>query len=194
MVRSPLFPRWSDTALRVAVAVTVAGIGGAILGPMIYVRSPFRTGVGTPVDQPVQFDHRHHVQDDGIDCRYCHESVERSASAGIPATEVCMNCHSQVWADSPLLEPVQRSYFSGQSLPWQRVYQLPDFVYFHHGIHIARGFACPACHGAVDTMPVIEQASPLTMAWCLDCHRNPQRHLAEPRPVRSLTHCTTCHR
>jgi hypothetical protein len=181
-----LFPGWSDTAFRIVIAAAFLTVAMLIVAPMVYVRTPYNTGQFTPVDQPVQFDHRHHVQDDGIDCRYCHSTVERSWTASIPSTDVCMGCHNQVWPDSAMLEPVRRSYFSGTPIPWNRVHWLPGFVYFDHSIHIHRGFACERCHGRVSQMALVVQVAPLNMGWCLDCHRQAK----EPR----LLNCTTCHR
>jgi len=130
-----------------------------------------------PVDQPVEFSHEHHVRGLGIDCRYCHTTVEQSAYAGMPPTETCMNCHSQLWTTSPLLAPVRASYLSDQPIPWQRVNNLADFVYFKHNIHVNKGIGCASCHGPVDRMPLTWQAAPLTMEWCLECHRNPARYV-----------------
>lgn len=173
--------------------------------------------------QPVQFSHRHHVGDDGIDCRYCHTSVETTAFAGIPATEICMNCHRQLWLNSPMLAPVLESYRTGAPLRWTRVHDLPGFVYFYHGIHVQKGIGCSTCHGRVDQMPLTRTVQPLTMEWCLDCHRHPERHVRpraevfnmewEPLPgaqqeaagrklvqeyaikdAAQLTSCSTCHR
>ncbi|HEX2569066.1 MAG TPA: cytochrome c3 family protein [Polyangia bacterium] len=213
-----LFPRWSDTAFRLAlVGLVLLGVGG-VVGLFLYVRTPDNLNRYFPVDQPVPFDHRHHVQDDGIDCRYCHDTVTHSAFAGIPSTAVCMGCHNQVWPRSPVLEPVRRSYFTGLPLPWNRVHDLPDFVYFNHAIHVNKGVGCVTCHGRVDEMALVYQVAPLTMGWCLDCHRAPEAHLrprteitsmtwqpsgdakalgrqlAEEYGVRHLTHCTACHR
>jgi len=209
------FPRWSDTALRVALVVIVLFVIALVAAPMIWMRTIFATGQTFEVDQPVQFDHRHHVGDDGIACQYCHTQVERSPRAGIPATEVCMGCHSQVWHTSPMLEPVRRAWMSGSPVPWRRVHKLPDFVFFNHSIHVGKGVPCTACHGRVDKMPLVQKVAPLTMGWCLDCHRAPEQHLVPldrvadpayvPKPgegaelakaygTRHLTHCTTCHR
>lgn len=214
----PLFPPWVDHAVRAAlVALAVIVLGGPIF-LMAWVRTPYITGRGIPFDQPVPFDHRHHVRDDGIDCRYCHTWVTRSATAGIPATEVCLNCHSQIWNNSPLLEPVWRSFTTDRPIRWVRVTRLPDFVYFNHSAHTTNGIGCETCHGRIDLMARVYQAAPLTMGWCLDCHRAPERYIrprAElttmgwqpPEPqaqlgaslmreyaVRSLTNCSTCHR
>jgi hypothetical protein len=151
---------------------------------MVWMRTPYITEQGISIAQPVAFDHRHHVTDDGIECRYCHQTVETSASAGIPSTGVCMNCHSQIWNTSPLLEPVRRSYFTDRPIEWRRVHSLPDYVYFNHSIHVNKGIGCVSCHGRVDHMAQVAKAEPLTMGWCLDCHRNPEPHL---RPVAEVT-------
>jgi hypothetical protein len=213
-----LFPSWSATAVRialVAIASTVIGIPTALC---IYVRTPYATNAGYEVVQPVMFDHRHHVDDDGIDCRYCHATVDRSPHAGIPATETCMGCHNQIWNQSPILEPVRQAWFTRQPIPWRRVHQLPDFVYFDHSIHVTRGIGCASCHGRVDAMAQVHQVEPLTMGWCLGCHRDPEpnlrpleeitsmtwrppagdpslgERLAREYGTRKLTSCTTCHR
>jgi hypothetical protein len=140
----------------------------------IWVRSPYVTQVNVVRDQPVPFSHDHHVAGLGIDCRYCHSTVETAAFAGMPSTEVCMGCHSQIWKDSPLLAPVRESYEKGEPLVWTRVYDVPDFVYFNHSIHVAKGIACRSCHGPVDRMPLMRKATTLHMEWCLACHRHPE--------------------
>jgi hypothetical protein len=152
----------------IIVVVLLLAIGGIVV-------SPYMTGVGVPRIQPVPFSHKHHVADAGIDCRYCHTSVERSAFAGIPPTKTCMNCHAQIWLDSPMLEPVRESWRTGRSLEWVRVNKLADFVYFNHSIHINKGVGCVTCHGRVDQMPLIWKANSLYMDWCLECHRAPER-------------------
>lgn len=187
-------------------------------------RSSWNTGQWVERQQPVQFSHKHHVGDDGIDCRYCHTSVETSASAGIPSTDVCMNCHKQIWADSPYLEPVRASFRTGQPLAWERVHDLPDYAYFNHAIHVNKGVGCSTCHGKVDDMPIVFQAASLQMEWCLECHREPEKYLrpkdkifdmawpavntsaedwARGRALKTdykvqgpevLTSCSTCHR
>lgn len=184
-------------------------------------RSSWNTGQWVERQQPVQFSHKHHSGDDGIDCRYCHTSVETSSSAGMPPTKTCMNCHSQIWADSPYLEPVRESWRTGKPIEWVRVHDLPDYVYFNHSIHVNKGVGCSTCHGNVNEMPLMYQASSLQMEWCLTCHRNPERFVRpkdqvfnmqwEPpadqiaggrRLVREyhiqgpnvLTSCSTCHR
>jgi hypothetical protein len=138
-------------------------------------RSPYVTEATVVRDQPVQFSHKHHVGGLGIDCRYCHTSVEESSFAGIPPTKTCMNCHRQIWADSPILEPVRRSFRDGTPIPWTRVHRLPGYVYFDHSIHVAKGVGCVSCHGQVDDMPLMAQQASLYMEWCLDCHRHPER-------------------
>jgi hypothetical protein len=167
-----LFPPWSNTALRLALGAGALGAVAVPAGLMVYVRTPWNTGQGQVVDQPVEFDHRHHVSDDHIDCVYCHSGAETSRFAGLPASEVCMGCHAQIWDSSPLLENVRRSYFSGQPLPWNRVHDLGDFAYFDHAVHVQRGLGCVTCHGRVDQMARLEKVAPLTMQWCLDCHRS----------------------
>jgi hypothetical protein len=137
----------------------------------------FGLNLKVPLDQPVQFSHKHHVSDDGIDCRYCHTSVEKSAFAGIPPTETCMTCHSQIWTDSALLEPVRQSLATQTPIQWQRVHDLPDFVYFNHSIHIKKGIGCVSCHGRIDQMPITQKEETLSMAWCLNCHRNPEKFI-----------------
>lgn len=214
LVVPPLYPRWANTVYRVALVALVLGVASLVIVPMLYVRTTYNTSQFVPWDQPVEFDHRHHFRDDGIECLYCHSSAERSASAGIPTTDVCMGCHAQVWNNSPLLEVVRRSYFSGTPINWKRVHDLPDFVYFNHSVHVTQGIACENCHGDVGSMARVVQVQPLTMGWCLDCHRQartlvPQRvptdtweaalqMLGDPRTpdreITPLTTCTACHR
>jgi hypothetical protein len=169
------------------------------------------------VEQPIPFSHKHHVGDVGLDCRYCHTTVEHAASAGLPSTQVCLNCHSQLFADAPLLAPLRESARSGKPIAWERVHRLPDFVYFDHSIHVNKGVACIECHGRVDQMPLMRRVASLQMDWCIECHRNPLPHLRERSKVFSmlplndsdaatvrmlarlqseqrLTDCSTCHR
>jgi cytochrome c7-like protein len=154
---------------------------------LVLNRSPYATQVNVVREQPVQFSHEHHVRGLGIDCRYCHVSVETSAFAGIPPTETCMSCHSQIWSDSPMLEPVRASYRTNRPLVWNRVYDLPDFAYFQHSVHIKKGVGCSSCHGRVDLMPLTWKATPLTMEWCLSCHREPERHVRPRELVFDMT-------
>ena len=181
---SALFKPWANTVFRMVLGGLATTVVGGLSFAMIYVRSPLFTGQHDPVQQPVQFDHRHHVGDVGIDCRFCHQSVEKGPSAGIPPTSLCLNCHSQVWNKSPLLEPIRQSFFTDKPIRWERVHKLPDFVYFNHSIHVGKGVACESCHGRVDKMAAIAKVAPLTMGWCLDCHRNPGPNL---RPVEQVT-------
>lgn len=139
--------------------------------------SSLTTGEDVPRDQPVPFSHKHHVDGLGLDCRYCHTSVEESAFAGIPPTSTCMTCHSQIWTHAPVLEPVRQSLATGKRLRWRRVNDLPDFVFFNHGIHIAKGVGCSTCHGHIEQMPLTWQQNTLYMKWCLDCHRAPQKYI-----------------
>src|SRR5262245_1393110 len=139
--------------------------------------SPFSTYAGVARPQPVPFSHQHHVSGLGIDCRYCHDSVETSSFAGVPPTHTCMSCHSQLWTDAPMLAPVRESLATGQPLRWQRVNQVPDFVFFNHSIHVQKGIGCSTCHGRVDEMPLTWKAHSLYMRWCLDCHEAPERNL-----------------
>jgi hypothetical protein len=218
---SQIFHRHTNTYSRLsilAVVAFVALLGGAVA--MLHV-SGYTTGQNDFIDQPIQFSHAHHVAGMGIDCRYCHTSVEEAAFAGIPPTKTCMNCHSQIWAQAPILEPVRASFRDNTPLEWTRVHDLPDFVYFDHSIHVAKGVGCSVCHGPVDRMPLVYQHASLTMQWCLDCHRNPgpnlrpreevfnmnwQRPADDPdlgarlirdyniSSVAQLTSCSTCHR
>jgi hypothetical protein len=146
-------------------------------------RSSYFTNVNDVMPQPVQFSHEHHVGGLGIDCRYCHTSVETSAFAGIPPTHTCMTCHSQVWTDAPILQPVVQSFVEGRPIRWTRVHDLPDFVYFHHGIHIQKGIGCSTCHGAVDTMPLMRKEVKFHMRDCLQCHQQPERFRRTPGQI-----------
>ena len=172
-----IFHRSTNTISRVSLFGAVFFI--ALLGWLFDScnRSPYVSQQNVSRPQPVQFSHAHHVGAIGIDCRYCHTSVEKAAFAGIPPTKTCMNCHSQIWAQSPYLEPVRESYRTERSIEWTRVHDLPDFVYFNHAIHVNKGVGCETCHGRVDQMPLVRQASRLQMSWCLECHRHPERSL-----------------
>jgi hypothetical protein len=185
------------------------------------LRSSYATGQGIVLKQPIPFSHEHHVTGLGIDCRYCHSSVEVSAFAGMPPTETCMNCHRQIWTNADMLEPVRSSFATGVPIQWQRVHDLPDFVYFNHSVHVAKGIGCVSCHGQVNRMPLMFQQASLQMEWCLSCHRDPGKYVrpkeevfnldwqppSDPQQARalrarlvkdyriqSLTSCSTCHR
>jgi len=172
-----LFHRSFNTISKVSIfgAVFILAFLGWLL--WVFYHSAYATQATIARVQPVPFSHQHHVGQLGIDCRYCHTSVEESAFAGIPSTKVCMNCHQEIWVGSPVLEPVRESYRTGRSIPWERVHNLPDFTYFDHSAHIQKGVGCVSCHGRVDEMPLTYQAQPLLMSWCLDCHREPEKHL-----------------
>ncbi|MBP7148351.1 MAG: cytochrome c3 family protein [Acidobacteria bacterium] len=213
-----VFRRRADLVVR-GLLVGVPLAGALLVGGLAAAgRSSYVTEVGEPRPQPVPFSHQHHVAGLGIDCRYCHTSVETSAFAGMPPSSTCMSCHSQVWADSPLLEPVRESLRSGNPLHWTRVNDLPDFVYFDHSIHVSKGIGCATCHGRVDRMPLMWRGETLFMKWCLECHREPERYvrprsevfnmewqappdqlaagrkLAREYGIKSRTDCITCHR
>jgi hypothetical protein len=172
-----IFSRFSNLWSRLLVIGCVLGIPAlSILGSVV-VRSDGYRHRFMVVQQPVPFSHRHHVGQDGIDCRYCHVSVETSAFAGLPSTDICMSCHSQLWTHAPVLEPVRRSMRTDEPIRWQRVHDLPDFVFFNHSIHVHKGIGCESCHGRVDRMPLTYPVASLRMTWCLECHRNPEPHL-----------------
>ncbi len=182
---SQLFHRASNAYAKASIFVGLFFLAaGPWLGWELY-RSSYTTEVDVVRHQPVPFSHEHHVSGLGIDCRFCHTSVERSAFAGLPATQICMGCHKQIWKDSPMLEPVRASLRSGQPLAWTRVHDLPDFVYFDHSIHVAKGVGCESCHGAVNEMPLVRKVKSLHMEFCLDCHRHPESQL---RQLADVTH------
>jgi cytochrome c7-like protein len=216
-----IFHRSTNFISRFSVFAGVFLAGIALTGVLLAARAPYLTNQFMTRDQPIQFSHKHHVGDDGIDCRYCHTGVESSATAGVPPTKTCMNCHSVLFNNVGYLEPVRESYRADKSIQWVRVHRLADYVYFNHSIHVAKGVGCSTCHGRVNQMPLIFQASPLNMGWCVDCHRNPEAVLrpenqvfnmdwtapanqaelgaqfAHERKIRSaadLTSCSTCHR
>jgi hypothetical protein len=166
--------------------VAVAVIGGLVYASvLVYLGfSPQATDVGYMPTQPVPYSHALHIGQLGMDCRYCHTSVEVAAHANVPPTQTCMNCHSMIRANSEQLIPVRESYATGMPVPWIKVHDLPDYVYFNHSAHVSRGIGCVSCHGRIDTMEVVYQAEPLSMGWCLDCHRNPEKHL---RPLEYVT-------
>ncbi len=216
------FRKSANNIARISM-VAVVLIGGLVFGAYTQIaRSSYITGRYLERQQPVQFSHKHHVGDDGIDCRYCHSTVETTASAGMPPTQTCMNCHSQLWADSPYLAPVRASYRDNKPLEWRRVHDLPEYVYFNHSIHINKGVGCASCHGDISNMPSVYQANTLQMEWCLSCHRNPAPNIRPKaeifntawnpdditpaqsaevenkvkglRSTAMLTSCSTCHR
>src|SRR5258707_12487598 len=216
-----IFHRSTNTYSKVSIFGAVFFLGFLLWLFGAWSRSSWVTQAGVARDQPVPFSHAHHVGDVGLDCRYCHTSVEKSSFANIPPTKTCMNCHSQIWNTSPTLEPVRASFRTNESIRWTRVNDLPDFVYFNHSIHVNKGVGCETCHGRVDKMPLTYQMNSLQMEWCLNCHRNPEKFV-RPRenittmgyvPVgdqeeigrklvaeykiqdaRTLTSCSTCHR
>ena len=212
-----LFHRRFGFLVRVSLVAALVGVVIVIFVWRAVMADP--GGAHDPLEQPIPFSHKHHVRDDGLDCRYCHTSVDQSAFAGIPPLSTCMTCHSQLYTDQPVLAPLMEAVHSGTPFHWQRVHKLPDFVYFNHSIHISKGIGCESCHGRIDKMPLIARVAPLTMQWCLDCHRAPERHLRPRDQVfnlnwqpknqlalgrrlmneyhidkRRLTDCSVCHR
>jgi hypothetical protein len=172
-----IFHRSTNTISRATIFGSVFIVAVLFWAAAQLQRSPYVTYAGVVRPQPVPFSHQHHVAGLGIDCRYCHTSVEDSKFAGIPPTKTCMNCHSQIWTSAALLEPVRESFRSNKSLVWTRVNDLPDFVYFDHSIHINKGVGCNTCHGTVDRMPLMYNYASLQMEWCLNCHRAPEKNL-----------------
>ena len=213
-----IFHRSANTLSKVSLVGLLSVVAGLILLAMVLGRSSYVTRANEYIEQPIQFSHLHHVTDDGIDCRYCHTSVETSPFAGIPPTKTCMNCHSQLFNTEPILEPVRASFREDKPLHWIRVHDLPDFVYFNHSIHVKKGMGCEVCHGRIDQMPLTLQARSLQMEWCIECHRNPENfvrprneittmgyrppvpqsvigpQLVKEYGIQSLTSCSTCHR
>ncbi len=182
----PLFPEWSSSLFRFVIGSAIAAAVAVPALCMAWVRTPYMTGQDEPLAQPVKFDHRHHVRDEGIDCEYCHSGVTRSAYAGIPAVSVCMGCHDQIWTSSPELARVRDAYFHDQPIRWARVDSLPRHVFFNHAIHVAKGVGCVTCHGRVDLMGQVLQERSLLMQWCLDCHRHPEPNLRPPSEVTNM--------
>jgi len=172
-----IFHRSTNTLSRVTIFGGLFVVAGLIGLFAILDRSSYNTGEGVVLRQPIPFSHDHHTAALGISCLYCHSSVEESAFAGIPPTATCMNCHNLIWNQSPMLAGVRESYSTGEPIRWVRVNDLPDYVFFNHGIHISKGVGCESCHGRVDRMPLIMKAESLQMEWCLDCHRNPEQHV-----------------
>jgi hypothetical protein len=218
---SQIFHRSTNTFTRITIFGAVFILGFLAWVGVELSRSSYATRADQAREQPVPFSHAHHVGGMGLDCRYCHTSVESSSFAGIPPTKTCMNCHSEIWRNSPALEPVRASFRTDESIRWTRVHDLPDFVYFNHSIHVNKGVGCESCHGRVDRMALTWQTSSLQMEWCLDCHRAPEKALRprefittmgyvpagdqeeiglrlkkeySVRDARTLTSCNTCHR
>jgi hypothetical protein len=215
---SQIFHRSTNTISRVTIFGALFIVGALLWLFAAVNRSPWVTQARVAREQPIQFSHERHVAGNGIDCRYCHTSVEDSSFAGIPPTKTCMNCHSEIFANSPFLEPVRSSFQRDTPIHWTRVHDLPDFVYFNHSIHVNKGVGCTTCHGQVDRMPLMWQENSLQMEWCLDCHRHPERfvrpraavfsvdyqppanqlevgtRLVDEYHIQRLTSCSTCHR
>jgi hypothetical protein len=213
-----IFHPSTNTLSRVTIFGGIFVLAGVLWMAAGLSRSPYVTEAEVARDQPVPFSHAHHVGDIGIDCRYCHTSADTSAYAGIPPTKTCLNCHSQIWADSPALEPVRQSFRSGRSIRWTRVNDLPDFAYFDHSAHVNKGIGCTTCHGRVDRMPLTWQENSLQMEWCIACHRDPEQfvrpqervfdptyeaptdqlalgqRLVKEYALHPRTSCSTCHR
>jgi hypothetical protein len=211
-----VFHRSFNTISRLTIYGAVFILAGASYAAYVLARSSASTNVGVTREQPVPFSHEHHVKGLGIDCRFCHGSVEKSSFAGMPATKVCMNCHQQIWVGSSMLEPVRDSFKNDKPLRWERVHRVADFVYFDHSVHVNKGVGCTTCHGPVGDMPLMWQHGTLLMEWCLDCHRDPAQYvrkrervfdwdyeppsdhdgqkLVSEYNIRKLTHCSTCHR
>jgi len=212
-----IFHRSTNTIARVSLFGAVFLVAALLVVLTQVNRSPWVTQAHVAREQPIQFSHERHVGSNGTDCRYCHTSVEESSFAGIPPTKTCMNCHSQIFATNPLLQPVRDSFENGRAIEWTRVHDLPDFVSFDHSIHVHKGVGCTTCHGQVDRMPLMSQAQSLQMEWCLECHRNPEQYVRprgavfavdyQPPPnqaelgarlvadyqIQKLTSCSTCH-
>lgn len=178
-----VFPPSSNTLFRVALLMLPFGAGAAIYLAYAWTWSDFTTGRNQALEQPVPFSHEHHVAGLGIDCRYCHASVEKSSFADLPPTHTCMSCHSQIWNQAAALEPVRESFRSHKPIAWTRVNDLPEFVFFNHEIHVNKGVACVVCHGRVDKMPITFKSQSLYMKWCLDCHRDPAPFLRPKEEV-----------
>lgn len=181
---TPLYPGWSNAAFRLVLTTLLLSLVAVPTSLIAWARTPYSTEASDPRRQPVLFDHRHHTRDDGIDCRYCHYAVDRSPYAGVPSTELCMNCHAQVWNQAPAVSLVRASFFSGKPIRWERVFNVPDFVFFNHAVHVHRNVGCVSCHGRIDLMGQVYMPEAMTMSWCIDCHREPENHL---RPAERIT-------
>lgn len=183
--RPLIFPRWVDS-LRPAVLLALGGAPVYLLTVLYLGGSPKTLNVGYRPEQPVPYSHALHAGELGIDCRYCHTTVETSAHASIPPTQTCMNCHANIHPDSEKLAVVRDSFSTGMPIPWVRVHDLPDYAFFNHSAHVRRGVSCVSCHGRVDAMEVVQQVEKLSMGWCIDCHRNPLPHLRPPEAVTDM--------
>ena len=181
-----IFPRWVDPLVKIAGAGAVLG-GGYVAMLVAYGASPKTLDMGYAPEQPVPYSHALHVGQLGMDCRYCHTSVEETAKANVPPTATCMNCHTKLLNQSPALQPVRDSAQTGKPVPWIRVHDLPNYAFFNHSAHVTRGVGCISCHGRVDTMEVVQQVTPLSMGWCVDCHRHPEKHLRPPEEATNMT-------
>jgi hypothetical protein len=182
---SKIFPK-SANALPLQILIFLGLLGGVASAGITYYATPKYTRVGYQPVQPVPFDHSLHAGQLGMDCRYCHVSVEKSGTSSVPAAQTCMNCHSIIKAQSPLLEVVRESYKSGDPVPWVKIHAVPDYVYFNHSVHVNRGVSCVECHGKINEMQVVSQNQPQSMSWCLDCHRNPTARIRDPKDVYNL--------
>ncbi len=219
-----LFPRGSNALVGISIVLVLVLVGTGLTILLNTNRLPYVTDVNVAKQQPVPFSHKHHVTGVGIDCRYCHTSVEESSFANIPPVETCMTCHSQIWTESPLLEPIRESFRSGKPIEWVRIHDLPGFVYFNHSIHLYKGVGCQTCHGQVEQMPLMWKVNTLNMEWCLECHRAPEKFvrpreevfnmnwkpvdakghpisqqvlgasLVQAYNIKTSTDCSTCHR
>lgn len=213
-----IFHRSFNTISKVSIFGSVFMLAGAGAALAIFVRSGYMTNAGIIRDQPIPFSHQQHVSALGIDCRFCHTSVETSAYAGMPTTKTCMNCHQQIWVGTEMLAPVRESFQNNMPIEWNRVHRLADHVYFNHAVHVNKGVGCTSCHGPIDQMQLVRQQGSLLMEWCLECHRVPEKQLRpldqvfnhewrapanqlqcgqelkEKLDVKSMIHCSTCHR
>ena len=216
-----VFPSSANFTAWLSIVILLLVVGGGLGGVLMIAHTPYNTDQGVFVNQPVPFSHKHHVKGLGLDCRHCHFAVEESSFAAIPPTKTCMTCHSQIWSEAPMLEPVRESFRNDTSIDWVRVHDVPDYVYFNHSIHVNKGVGCATCHGQVDEMPLMFKANTLQMQWCMDCHWHPEvnlrpreeitsmdwtppadesarmelaQQLAEEYNVQSKVSCSVCHR
>ena len=172
-----VFPKSMNVIARTAALAGPVIFGTILVTGAAFFRSDYTTGAGAVIEQPVPFSHKHHVSELGIHCLYCHTSVEKSANAGLPPTKTCMNCHQQIWQGAELLDPVRNSYHNDTPIAWNKVHNLPHYTYFNHSIHVSKGVGCYSCHGPIDEMNLVYQQNTLLMEWCLNCHREPEKHL-----------------